>query len=122
MRSANSPATTHPIAPHPIIRNEEISAGTDESPRAARLARIITGIHAHIAYNSHMCPKYPKLASRTPRFLNTCNAWFHLNRAAATACGPSPINTNTIKPPMIASIEINKMFCLQLALPSPLTK
>ena len=57
MRSAISPATTHPIAPAPITANDAASANRGESPLAATLARIITGAHVHIAYSSHMCPK-----------------------------------------------------------------
>src|SRR6185312_2480849 len=56
-RSASSPPPTQPSAPQPIIRNEENSASSEEVFCAARLARIITGIHAHIAYSSHMWPK-----------------------------------------------------------------
>src|ERR1700741_2745282 len=53
-RSASRPPPTHPSAPQPIIRNDENSASSKEAFFVARLARIITGIHAHIAYNSHM--------------------------------------------------------------------
>src|SRR5882762_11062736 len=64
-RSANSPPPTQPSAPQPMIRNDENSASSDVGCpanaigvfRAARLARIITGIQAHIAYSSHMWPK-----------------------------------------------------------------
>src|SRR6266446_6963008 len=64
-RSASSPPPPHPTAPPPIIRNDDHSASSDVvCPanaigvfRAARLARIITGIQAHIAYSSHMWPK-----------------------------------------------------------------
>src|SRR2546426_5918329 len=53
-RSAINPATTQPIAPQPITRNDATSASAGLSPCKARLARIITGTQVHIAYNSHM--------------------------------------------------------------------
>src|SRR5512132_4161153 len=56
-RSAKSPPPMQPSAPQPMIKNEENSASSDEAFCAARLARIITGIQAHIAYSSHMWPK-----------------------------------------------------------------
>src|SRR5216683_7691004 len=52
-RSASRPPPTQPNAPQPMIRNDENSASSDEVFRVARLARIITGIQAHIAYSSH---------------------------------------------------------------------
>src|ERR1043165_7723797 len=53
-RSAIRPATTHPIAPEPITRNDPASANVESTAAglpccAARLARIITGIQIHIA-------------------------------------------------------------------------
>src|SRR5882724_205448 len=56
-RSASNPPPTQPSAPQPMIRNDENSASSEEVCCAARLARIITGIQAHIAYSSHMWPK-----------------------------------------------------------------
>src|SRR5689334_17766662 len=56
-RSAISPATTQPIAPAPITRNDPASAKICFPPWAETLARIMTGIQIHIAYSSHMCPK-----------------------------------------------------------------
>src|SRR5215470_10762550 len=54
IRSAIKPAITQPTAPQPITRNEETSASAGSLFRDARLARIMNGIHVHIAYNSHM--------------------------------------------------------------------
>src|ERR1051326_601625 len=54
IRSATKPATTQPSAPQPITRNDETSASAGLLLRDARLARIMKGIHVHIAYNSHM--------------------------------------------------------------------
>src|SRR5215213_8442468 len=48
-RSAIRPATTQPIAPAPITRNEPTSASAGFPCCVARLARIITGIQIHIA-------------------------------------------------------------------------
>ena len=56
-RSASRPPPTQPSAPQPMIRNEENSASSEEAFRVARLARIITGIQAHMAYSSHMWPR-----------------------------------------------------------------
>src|SRR2546425_7440149 len=48
-RSAISPATTHPAAPQPITRNEATSASDESLWRYDKLARIMKGIHVHIA-------------------------------------------------------------------------
>src|SRR5688500_16954389 len=53
-RSAINPATTHPIAPAPITRNDPTSEKMGFPPCAVTLARIITGTQIHIAYSSHM--------------------------------------------------------------------
>src|SRR5690242_14830064 len=68
IRSATKPASTQPSAPQPITRNDDTSASAGSLFRDARLARIMNGIHVHIAYNSHMCPNYPKFAIRQPQF------------------------------------------------------
>src|ERR1043165_111069 len=64
-RSAIAPATTQPIAPHPMTRNDPTSASAGSLLRAARLARIMKGIHVDIAYSSHMCPQEPRLRELT---------------------------------------------------------
>src|ERR1043165_3740289 len=56
-RSAMAPATTQPIAPQPITRNDPTSANIGSLLPTARLARIMNGIQVHIAYNSHIWPR-----------------------------------------------------------------
>src|ERR1051325_2759912 len=53
-RSAINPAMTHPIAPAPITMNDPTSANSGLAFCIARLERIITGIHTHMPYSSHM--------------------------------------------------------------------
>src|SRR5258708_4967968 len=48
-RSAINPAMTQPAAPQPITRNEATSASEGSLLRIDKLARIINGIHGHIA-------------------------------------------------------------------------
>src|ERR1700682_3109908 len=48
-RSAISPPATQPAAPQPITRNEANSGGNSDAFETMKLARIITGIQAHIA-------------------------------------------------------------------------
>src|ERR1700704_4840871 len=48
-RSAIRPAMTQPIAAHPITRNEATSASDESLFRSDKLARIINGIHVHMA-------------------------------------------------------------------------
>src|SRR5216110_1276249 len=48
-RSAIAPATTQPIAPQPITRNDPISASAGSLLRTERLARSMKGIQVHIA-------------------------------------------------------------------------
>src|SRR5882724_1003719 len=49
IRSATRPATTQPTAPQPITTNDPTSAKAGLLWRTDKLARIINGIHVHIA-------------------------------------------------------------------------
>jgi hypothetical protein len=59
---------THPTAPQAIAVNatSDPAAGST-APCTATDAAANAGIHVHIAYSSHMCPRYPAIASLTPR-------------------------------------------------------
>src|SRR3989442_16022568 len=48
-RSAINPAITHPAPPQPITRNEATSAIDGSLFRIDKLARIMKGIHVHMA-------------------------------------------------------------------------
>src|SRR5207302_7397901 len=83
-RSLTIPAQMHPIAPAAITEKaiaSEVRTNGGTQPAGTRndvgfpasFQRWnsgpvnITAIQAHIAYNSHMCPRYPKLARRSLR-------------------------------------------------------
>src|SRR5438034_658905 len=121
-RSAKRPATMHPTAPLAITTNAAVSASHAGSPLAARLARIMAGAHVHIAYSSHMCPKYPKFARRTPRLFTTAVACDRSKRWLGSAYGPSRTNRRMMMPPTAARIETAPTLTRQLDEPMALTR
>ena len=68
-----------------------------------------------------MCPKYPKLASRTPRFANTLTICRASKGAAPDEKGPSPTKRATT-PPTVAMSESATRLTRQSALPIALTR
>src|SRR5439155_26480919 len=92
-RSAYRPPSQHPIAPIPTTQNV-ISAATPRTSSAAprrtvSLAATKLAVHVHIAYSSHMCPRYPAFASSTARSRRILGAAVHENGGGGAAYGPS---------------------------------
>src|SRR5436190_1315312 len=106
MRSASRPAATEPAAPLAIVTNASADPCDDErinpDPRP-RLVVAYAAIQVQTLYSSHMCPRYPSVASRVPRSAKTRSTADGSNRALFETCGPSPTNTATMTPPAIAS-------------------
>jgi hypothetical protein len=69
------------------------------APRARRLSERNTPIHAHIAYSSHMWPRYPKHARRAPRSRKIAAAMRTSKRADGYRSGPSVTNRSRITTP-----------------------
>src|SRR2546426_297430 len=92
-RSAYFPPSQHPIAPLPTTANVTRAASPVTSAcaprRACSLAATNTAIHVHIAYSSHMWPRYPRLASATARSLRIRGAAERENGGEGAANGPS---------------------------------
>ena len=115
-RSASTPAAQHPIAPTPMHANAASaallvklarSAGVEGVPRARIIASPKnTAHHVHIAYSSHMCPKYPSVARRTPRFANSRSPSRGLNTARGKGNGPSCATNAASSPPARVSAEV----------------
>src|SRR5947209_3651244 len=102
-RSAYVPPSQQPRAPLATTANVT-SAGTPppvgSAPvRTPSLAATNAPSQVHIAYSSHMCPRYPRSASDTPPFANTRDAEPHVNAGAGAANGPSPGTSSTSMPP-----------------------
>jgi len=89
--------------------------------RGVIAVRNIAGAHVHMAYSSHICPKYPKFASRTPRLRNTLVICVMSNGWLGSAYGPSR-RINTSAPPITAKIEVHATFTRQLDEPMALTR
>src|SRR5581483_5532924 len=73
-RSAHSPAAADPIAPHAMAIKAIADAlvGRNATLRFdARLATAKAAIQVQTAYSSHMCPRYPSVASLVGRWEKT---------------------------------------------------
>src|SRR6185437_5767949 len=62
--SLAAPAQMQPTAPM-AIANAAIASNIERDQFAE--TEKITAIHPHMEYSSHMCPRYPRLASRSGR-------------------------------------------------------
>src|SRR6266581_2547456 len=92
-RSPYLPPSQQPSAPLPTTA-KVINAGTPlavESPprRTLSLAATNAAIQVHIAYSSHIWPRYPRFASDTARSPRMRGAALHLNGGAGAANGAS---------------------------------
>ena len=108
--SPSTPPAQQPSAPTPITANVAMAAARppDATPSSARLSVKNARNHAHMAYSSHMCPKYPIDASRTPRFVKTCAAWRGSNVARANGNGPSCTAKNASTAPAAVSADVDE--------------
>src|SRR5947207_2676838 len=107
MRSANHPAAADPSAPLPIVANATADPAGElgVGPGRPKLADANAAIHVHTAYSSHMCPRYPKVASRVRRSRNTRAIADGSNGALFATYGPSPTTVTTSAPPTSASAD-----------------
>src|SRR6266571_2487506 len=105
-RSPYLPPSQQPSAPLPTTA-KVINAGTPlavESPprRTLSLAATNAAIQVHIAYSSHIWPRYPRFASDTARSPRMRGAALHLNGGAGAANGASGGTRSTSRPPRSA--------------------
>ena len=105
IRSAIHPPHTHPAAPTAMVTpactlpksDAAAAAGSapaaiptaSPAPRASALAARNAGSHVHIAYSSHMWPRYPPTASRVSRCRATSPASRQENGRRGNGNGPS---------------------------------
>src|SRR5205809_198061 len=101
-RSAYLPPSQHPNAPLPTTANVTSAGAAPCAPRACSLAATNATSHVHIAYSSHIWPRYPMLASDSARFAKMRGAARQLNAAAGAANGPSFGTSRTRSPPAAA--------------------
>src|SRR6267143_811890 len=83
-RSAYFPPSQLPIAPTPTTKNVTRAGSADSEAcsvprRVASLAATNVAIQVHIAYSSHMRPRYPRFASKTARSCTKCGTAAHEN-------------------------------------------
>ena len=89
IRSAAHPPQTHPIPPAASAPKLASSTHARPWPAASLDAARNAGTHAHIAYSSHMCPRYPAVARRVSRWRSTFPARPHEKGRRENGNGPS---------------------------------
>ena len=116
-RSARNPATRLPKPPTPMTAKETMLAQDGLMPSAEKLARRKRGIQTHIAYSSHMCPRYPRFARTISFWRESVRTYFQLKGGVGVLNGPSFTKRPARRPPARADIAETSTTNCQSATP-----